>query len=88
MDYELIIKRKVEKKLQKFPEWVQKKFTFLIKDLQEIGPEQPTWQNYSKLSQTKYHCHIGKSWVACWKHEDKTIEIEVYYVGNREKAPY
>jgi len=60
MCYELIIKRKVEKKLQKLPEWVQKKFTFIVKDLQETGPEQPTWQNYSKLSQNEYHCHIGK----------------------------
>ncbi|WP_216095043.1 caspase family protein [Candidatus Marithrix sp. Canyon 246] len=35
--------------LQKLPIWVQKKFAFLVKDLQEKGPEQPTWQNYSKL---------------------------------------
>ncbi len=88
MDYDVIIKKKVEKGLQKLPIWVQKKFTFLVKDLQEKGPEQPTWQNYSKLSQIEYHCHIGTSWVACWKHENQTIEIEVYYVGSREKAPY
>ena len=88
MAYKLLIKKKVVKKLQTLPIWVQKKFVFLIQDLQEKGPEQPNWQNYSKLSQTKYHCHIGTSWVACWKHETETIEIEVYYVGSREKSPY
>ena len=46
MSYNVIIKKKVEKGLQKLPIWVQKKFAFLVKDLQEKGPEQPNWQNY------------------------------------------
>jgi hypothetical protein len=88
MNYNIIIKRKIEKGLSKLPFWVQKKFAFLIKDLQEKGPEQPTWQNYSQLSPTEYHCHLGTSWIACWKYENQTIDIEVYYVGSCEKAPY
>ncbi len=88
MSYNIAIKKKVEKGLPKLPLWVQKKFAFLIKDIQEKGPEQSAWQNYSKLSPTEYHCHLGTSWVACWEPENQTIEIEVYYVGSREKAPY
>ena len=86
--YDVSIKRKVLKKLNKLPLWVQKKMALLTKDLRDLGPEQPRWQNYSKLSSIEYHCHLSTSWVACWKHESDTIEIEVYYVGSREKAPY
>lgn len=64
------------------------KTSCLVLDLKEKGPEQPKWQNYSKLSSTEYHCHLGTSWAACWRHQKKTITIEVYYVGSREKAPY
>ncbi len=88
MYYEVLIKKKVLKRLPQLPLWVQKKFAMLAKDIQEQGPEQPTWQNYSKLSPKEYHCHLGSSWVACWKNEKHTILIEVYYVGSREKAPY
>ena len=88
MKYNVVMKRKVVRGLQKLPVWVQKKMTILAKDLQEKGPEQPAWQNYSKLSQTEYHCHLGTSWVACRHHQKNTIIIEVYYVGSREKAPY
>jgi mRNA-degrading endonuclease RelE of RelBE toxin-antitoxin system len=88
MKYEVSIKRKVSKRLRKLPIWVQKRMAILVEDLREKGPEQPKWQNYSKLSETEYHCHVGTSWVACWKHYKTTITIEVYYAGSREKAPH
>ena len=86
--YNVLIKKKIIKKASKLPLWVQKKMSVLVIDLKDTGPEQPRWQNYSKLSSTEYHCHLGVSWVACWKHDKNTISIEVYYVGSREKAPY
>ena len=88
MIYTIKIKRKVVKKIETLPILVQKKLGRLLLDLRDKGPEQPNWPNYSKLSQSEYHCHLGYSWVACWKHEKHTILIEVYYVGSREKAPY
>lgn len=88
MNYDVVIKKKVTKRLRKLPLWVQKKMAVIANDLKENGPEQPKWQNYSKLSDTKYHCHLGTAWVACWKHQKETLIIEVYYVGSREKAPY
>jgi len=48
--YDVSIKRKVLKKLNKPPLWVQKKMALLTKDLRDLGPEQPRWQDYSKLS--------------------------------------
>lgn len=74
--------------MNELPLWVQKKMAILANDLKDKGPNQPKWQNYSKLSPTEYHCHLGSSWIACWKHDKRTIQIEVYYVGSREKAPY
>ncbi|MBU3915193.1 hypothetical protein KKA14_06625 [bacterium] len=88
MNYTIVLKKKQEKNLKKLPESVQERFAALAKDLSEKGPIQPNWSNYSKLGKSKYHCHIARSWVACWKYEKKTIIIEVYYVGSREKAPY
>jgi mRNA-degrading endonuclease RelE of RelBE toxin-antitoxin system len=88
MEYDVVVKKKVLKGLKKLPLWIQKKLGMLVLDLRENGPEQPRWQNYSKLSSTEYHCHLGTSWVACWQHQKKTLIIEVYYAGSREKAPY
>ena len=88
MQYKIIIKKKTEKNLYKLPLFLQKKLVLLVKDLKEKGPIQSNWPNFSKLSNTEYHCHFGYSWVACWENELNSIKIEVYYVGSREKAPY
>lgn len=66
----------------------QVRFELLIEDLRDNGPVQPRWPNYSKLSDTEYHCHLSYKWVAAWRHEKNTIVIEVYYAGSRENAPY
>ena len=88
MKYEVKIKRQLEKGLDKLPILVQKKLVRLVMDLRDKGPVQADWPNYSKLSSLEYHCHLGYSWVACWRNEKNTLIIEVYYVGSREKAPY
>ena len=88
MEYTIIIRRKAQKGLKKLPDFIQVKFQYLAKSLERSGPVQPEWPNYSKLGTNEYHCHLSRSWVACWKHEKNTITIEVYYVGSREKAPY
>ncbi len=36
----------------------------------------------------EYHCHLTYRYGACWSCEKDEIEIEVYYAGSREKAPY
>lgn len=64
MEYDVVVKKKVLKGLKKLPTWVQKKLRVLVLDLKENGPEQPGWQNYSKLSKAEYHCHLGTSLAA------------------------
>jgi mRNA-degrading endonuclease RelE of RelBE toxin-antitoxin system len=65
---------------------------FLLIELGEKGPERVNWLNYSKLSKDTYHCHLKKghpTYVACWKVlGSQHKNIEVYYVGTHEGAPY
>lgn len=88
MGYEVCVKKKALKNLDKLPLEVKQLFFLLVEDLQRTGPEQPEWKNYSKLTRNKYHCHLTYRYVACWSRETEAIIIEVYYVGSREKAPY
>ena len=84
----MTIKRKVEKSLKDLPEKVQVKFWVLIKELRLSGPIRRNWPNFSQLGKVTYHCHLGYDWIACWRWEKATIDIEVYYAGSREGAPY
>lgn len=89
MTYEIQIKKSVLKNLRRLPGGVIERFELLMQTLRNSGPTGAhIFQNYSKLSDTEYHCHLNRSYVACWRHEKKTITIEVYYAGSREDAPY
>ena len=88
MEFKVTIRKPALKGIQKAPLQVQKRFYSLLMDLKLLGPVQPHWPNYSPLGKLTYHCHLNYHWVACWRHENDTIEIEVYYAGSREDAPY
>ena len=66
-------------------------FVALVREIEEKGPVRGNWPNYGKLSdKVRHHCHLKKgkpTYVACWEEKGKE-EIEVYYVGTHEKAPY
>jgi len=66
----------------------QKKFAALVIDLEADGPLQTSWPNFSKIGKNEFHCHLSYKWVACWKNENNSIIVEVYYAGSRENAPY
>ena len=86
--WRVFFRRKVEKRVMKMPRTEQILFANLIEDLRRKGPIRREWRNFSKLSENEYHCHLWYSWVACWRGQDEETEIEVYYAGSREKAPY
>jgi mRNA-degrading endonuclease RelE of RelBE toxin-antitoxin system len=88
MRYEVRIKKSVLKKLGELPEKIRIKLNYLILDLQEHGAIQKKWKNFSCIGENKYHCHLDYNYVVCWYWEKKSIIIEVYYAGSREKAPY
>ena len=80
--------RKVLRRISKIPESVQLKLVNLLEDLRDTGPLQAAWANFNRIGRNEYHCHLSRKWVACWYWEKGTIEIEVYYAGSRENAPY
>lgn len=84
----VVISKKVQKNLKRIPKDVLLRFTALAEDLRMNGPIASNWKNYSKLAGNKYHCHLTYAYVACWSYTKGTINIEVYYVGSRENAPY
>jgi mRNA-degrading endonuclease RelE of RelBE toxin-antitoxin system len=89
MKYTVNIKRKTEKQLNKLPENIKLIFFALKEELKLLGPVRSNWTNYSKLNKCEHHCHLKYRYVACWRVNKKNeIEMEVYYVGSREKAPY
>ena len=89
MVYDIRLKKNVLKNLRRLPGGIRERLELLVQVLRKSGPTGPhIFQNYSKLSETEYHCHLNLSYVACWRHEKKTITIEVYYAGSRENAPY
>ena len=60
----------------------------LIEDIQDRGPVQKAYHNYSKLGKEIHHCHLAYKWIACWLCKKGEYIVEVIYVGSREKAPY
>lgn len=86
--YEILIKNKVLKSIEKMPVLEQKKIVSLVEDLRDYGPIQIKWKNFSQLEKNKYHCHLSRKWVACWEVQKNNLIIEVYYAGSRENAPY
>jgi mRNA-degrading endonuclease RelE of RelBE toxin-antitoxin system len=88
MQYKVRIKKKATRGLKKLPVNVHKLLFLLVEDLKSDGPIQKSWNNFSPLGDDNYHCHLNYRYVACWTYRQGEIEIEVYYVGSREKAPY
>lgn len=88
MRFEVKTTKSVNKNIEKLPENIKMKLVALLEDLRDSGPIQKNWSNFSQIGQNKYHCHLAYHWVACWYCEKKSIVIEVYYAGSREKAPY
>jgi mRNA-degrading endonuclease RelE of RelBE toxin-antitoxin system len=86
--YTVTIQKKALKDIKKAPARIQRKFDLLVEDLENSGPVQGHWPNYSMLGKVTYHCHLDYHWVACWRHETESIVIEVYYAGSRENSPY
>jgi len=68
--YEVRIKKKALKNLQKMPKEIQFLFDSLVDDLIEKGPIRKEWPNFSALGKNQYHCHLSYKWIACWHYEN------------------
>jgi len=92
MNWQIEYSTKARKQVKKLTGSIQDAILALVMDIESGGPVRGDWPNFSKLGRDKYHCHLKKgrpTYVACWKLIDKKKkQIEVYYVGTHEKAPY
>lgn len=86
--YTVRIRKKASRIAEKMPPVIQERLVILIRDLEQNGAIRKNWPNFSELGKDNYHCHLSYHWVACWHWEKNSIEIEVYYAGSRENAPY
>ena len=76
------------------PEDVRASLFLLYKTLEASGPV-IAWKNFAPLKQLgagNYHGHLKSgrpTYVACWRVTDKRQrQMEVFYAGTHEKAPY
>lgn len=83
---------KALKQRKQLPQRVADSLAALVVDIQESGPVCGNWPNYSKLSDTRHHCHLKKgkpTYVAIWQIDNDLVNfVEVIYVGTHEKARY
>lgn len=83
---------KAKKQTGKLPVRVREALFQLVREIQADGPVRGDWPNYSKLSDSRHHCHIKKgqpTYVAVWREDrDRIRFVEVVYAGTHEKAPY
>jgi mRNA-degrading endonuclease RelE of RelBE toxin-antitoxin system len=96
--WEVKLSPSARKQMLKLPAKVAATLASLIGDMENDGPIQKGWANFSTLKKGKkipsdsYHCHIKRgrpTYVACWQAMDKKIKImEIFYVGTHESAPY
>jgi hypothetical protein len=90
----VLLTSRAEKHLSRLPTGVCDSFILLAKEIEEGVPIRGNWRNFSRLDRAGkivYHCHIKSgrpTYVACWKVDKKLKQVEIYYVGTHEKAPY
>jgi hypothetical protein len=83
---------RAEKQALKLPNDIRDRFSALTLELQVKGVELSHRPHYSKIrgQSDAHHCHLNKgrpTYVTCWRLKEEN-QIEVYYVGTHENAPY
>ena len=92
MNWQVVIRTRAAKQLQRLPHTVRQRYLVLAQELATRGPIRGNWPNYSKLNDLRHHCHLKKgrpTYVAVWEVIDPPQRIiEVLYVGTHANAPY
>lgn len=101
-EWKTTLSREAKKQYKKLAHSGQKKPSILdaidalVLDLKKHGPVLIGWPAYGIIEESKtkhyYHCHLKNgrpTYVACWRVTSmEKKEIEVFYVGTHENAPY
>lgn len=88
---------KASKQRLKMPKHIQDAIDLLVIEIEKAGPIRRNWPNFDSLTrknlpENTYHCHLKKgrpTYVSCWYVVDKKLkQVEIFYVGTHENAPY
>lgn len=91
MPWHVSLASKANKQAARLPIIVRIALQTLMDEIELLGPVRGNWPNYSKLAGDRHHCHLKKgkpTYVAVWTARQKTVTVEIIYVGTHEKAPY
>ncbi|MFI3272967.1 MAG: cytotoxic translational repressor of toxin-antitoxin stability system [Pseudomonadota bacterium] len=92
--WEVKFSSKAAKQFRKLPADMQSRLYALRLDLEDKGPEQTSWRNYSLIVGAKnvHHCHLNSGrprYVVVWKVTDTEVHIiEIRYVGPHGSVNY
>jgi len=67
-------KKKVVRQIARLLDAVKRKLALLSQEIEVAGPVRGNWPNYSRLSDTRHHCHLKKgrpAYVAVWEVTEK-----------------
>lgn len=85
---------KAKKQIDKLPPGIRDIFYILKRELEQEGPEQAEWRNYSLIVNARdvYHCHLNNNhprYVVVWKVVDrKKKSLEIRFVGTHGSVNY
>jgi mRNA-degrading endonuclease RelE of RelBE toxin-antitoxin system len=85
---------KAEKQARKLPADILTALYLLKHDLEQKGPEQTGWRNYSLIVGAKdvHHCHVNNArprYVVVWKvNSREKRKIEIRFVGAHGSVDY
>ena len=92
--WQVIFSSKAEKQAGKLPADIRSALYLLKHDLEQKGPVQVGWRNYSMIVNARgvYHCHLNKSrprYVVVWKViRTETQALEIQHVGPHGSIKY
>lgn len=86
--YTVILNKTATKQRKRVPVSVKQIFEDALSQLTDKGPVLPDWVNSGTLDDSIYHCRLNANWITYCKYKESSPEIEIFYVGRADQAPY
>ena len=97
VNWVVVYANKAVRQRSRLPKKIQEMLDLLVMEIEKCGPLRSNWPHFGPLKgkglpEHTYHCHIKSgrpTYVSCWFIIDKKLkQVEVFYVGTHENAPY
>ena len=96
-NWNVLYSPKAGRQKKKLPQKIQETIDVLVREIEKCGPLRNNWSHFGPLRgkglpENAFHCHIKSgrpTYVSCWFVVDKKLkQVEIFYVGTHENAPY